>query len=70
MVERLFPESDEFFQGNDSPIHTARSVQSWFEELEDALRHLPWPPQMPDLKRTHHAISTNVSNAPSHNTYK
>jgi hypothetical protein len=27
------------------PIHKARSVQSWFEECEDALHHLPWPAQ-------------------------
>jgi len=31
------------------PIHTARSVQSWFEEHEVALQHLPWPTQSPDL---------------------
>jgi hypothetical protein len=25
------------------PVHTARSVQSWFQQHEDALQHLPWP---------------------------
>ena len=30
-------------------IHTARSVQSWFEELEDALQHLLWLAQLPNL---------------------
>jgi hypothetical protein len=37
------------------PTHTqpeARSVQSWFEENEDALQHLPWPAQLPDLNIT------------------
>jgi len=37
------------FQDDNSPIHTARSVQSWFEEHEDALQYLPWPAQTPDL---------------------
>jgi len=31
------------------PIHTVRSVQSWFQEHEDALEHLPWPAQSPPL---------------------
>jgi len=30
-------------------MHTARSVQSWFEEHEDKLQHLLWPVQSPDL---------------------
>jgi len=70
MVQRLFPDNDENFQSNDSPILTARSVQSWFKEHEDALRQLPRPAQTPDLKRTNHASSTNVSNATTHNTYE
>jgi len=48
MVQVLFP-NDVVFQDNGSPIHTARSVQSWFEEHEDALQHLLWPAQSPDL---------------------
>jgi len=44
----LFPNNDAIFQDDSSPIHTARSVQPWFEEHEDAL-HLPWPAQSPDL---------------------
>jgi hypothetical protein len=31
------------------PSQTARSVQSWFEEHEDALQHIPWPADSPDL---------------------
>jgi hypothetical protein len=28
---------------------TARIVQSWIEEHEGELQHLPWPAQSPDL---------------------
>jgi len=48
LVRMLFPNNDVVFQDYSSPIHTARSVQLWFEEHEDAL-HLPWPAQWPDL---------------------
>ena len=48
MVQMLFPDIDAVFQDNSS-IHTARSVQSWFEEHEDALQYLPWQAQLPDL---------------------
>ena len=49
MVQVLFPNNDAVFQDNDSPIHTARSVQSWLEEHEDALQHLLWLAQQPNL---------------------
>jgi hypothetical protein len=49
VVQKLFLHSDETFQRNDSPIHTARSVQSWFKEHEDALRQLHWLAKSPDL---------------------
>jgi hypothetical protein len=39
----------QFFQDDDSPIHTPRSVQSWCEEHEDALHHLLWLAQSPNL---------------------
>jgi len=48
MAQLLFP-NDTVFQDDDSPIHTARSVQSWFEEHEDALQHLLWLAQLPTL---------------------
>jgi len=48
VVQVLFPNNDAIFQ-DDSPIYTVRSVQSWFEEHEDALQHLPWPAQTPNL---------------------
>jgi len=40
MVQMLFPNSDVFFQNGNSPIHTARNVQSWFEGHEGAFQHL------------------------------
>jgi hypothetical protein len=30
---------------DDAPIHTAGSVQSWFEEHEGELQYLAWPAQ-------------------------
>jgi hypothetical protein len=44
MVQMLFPNKVAIFQ-----VSTARTVQSWFEEHEDALQHLPWPAQSPEL---------------------
>jgi hypothetical protein len=49
VVQMLFHTSDAIFQDDISPIHTARSVKSRFQEHEDALQHLPWPAQSPDL---------------------
>jgi hypothetical protein len=45
----LFPNNNAVFQDDILPIHRARSVKSWFEEHEDALKHFPWPAQSPDL---------------------
>jgi hypothetical protein len=45
----MFPNNDAIFQDGSSSIHTAKSVQSWFEQHEDALQHLPWPAQSPEL---------------------
>ena len=49
IVQILFPNNDAVFQDDNSLIHTAISVQSWFEELEDALQHLLRPAQLPDF---------------------
>jgi len=45
----LFPNNYAIFQDGNSPIYTARSVQSCFEECEDALQHHLWLPQSLDL---------------------
>jgi hypothetical protein len=47
MAQLLFPDNDTAFQDDDLPIHTARSVQSWFDE--DAPKHLLLLAQLPTL---------------------
>ena len=49
MVQTLFPDGDAVFQDDRAPVHTAHIVQDWFDEHEDEVSHLPWPPQSPDL---------------------
>jgi len=49
MVQMLFTNRDVFFQNDYSLIHTAGSVQSWFEEHEDAFQHLPCSEKLPVL---------------------
>jgi hypothetical protein len=48
-VVQMFPHNDSVFQDENLPMYTARSVQSWFEEHEDALHHFPHPARLPDL---------------------
>jgi len=45
------------FQDDIPPMHTARSVQSWFEEHEDALQRLLWPAQSPHLDNIEPVVS-------------
>jgi hypothetical protein len=49
MVQMLYPNDEAAFQDDSSPMHTARSVQSRFEQYEDTLQHLLWPAQSPHL---------------------
>jgi transposase len=51
MIQTLFP-NYAVFQYDNAPIHTAGTVQSWFEDLEGELQHFPWPIQSPDLNST------------------
>jgi hypothetical protein len=51
MIQMLFP-NNAVFQGDNASIYTAATVQSWFEEHEGELQHLPWPAQSPDLNMT------------------
>jgi hypothetical protein len=41
VVWMLLLPNDAIIQDDSSPIHTARSVQLWFEQHEDTLQHLP-----------------------------
>jgi hypothetical protein len=45
MIQTLIPNSDAAFQLDSALIHTARTVQSWFEEHEGELQHPSWPAQ-------------------------
>jgi hypothetical protein len=41
MIQTLFPNEDTVFQDDNASIHIAVIVQSWFEEHEGELQHLP-----------------------------
>jgi hypothetical protein len=43
MIQTFFLKNGAVFQGGNGPIHRAGTVQSWFEEHESELKHLPWP---------------------------
>jgi hypothetical protein len=43
VMQTLFSNSDAVFKDDNAPIHSAETVQSWFEEHETELQHLPWP---------------------------
>jgi hypothetical protein len=49
MIQTLLPNNDADFQEDNAPIHTPETVQSWFEEHESKLQHLPWQAQSTDL---------------------
>jgi hypothetical protein len=52
VIQTLFPNNDAVFQDDNAPTHTAGTVQSWFQEHQGELQHLPWPAQSPDLNIT------------------
>jgi hypothetical protein len=49
MIQTLCPNNYAVFQNDNAPIHTAGTVQPWFEEQEDELQHLLWPAQCSHL---------------------
>jgi hypothetical protein len=49
MIQTLFPNIEAVFQDDSALIHTAGTVQSWFEEHEGELQHLPWSAQSQDM---------------------
>jgi hypothetical protein len=49
MIQTLFPNNDSVFQDDNAPVHTAATVQLWFEKHEVEFHYLPWPEQPPDL---------------------
>jgi hypothetical protein len=65
MIQTLFPGNDAVYQVDNAPIRTAGTVQSWLEEHEGELRHLPRPAQSPDLNITEplwSVVETRVRN--------
>jgi hypothetical protein len=49
MSHTLFLNVDKVSQDDNVHIHTAGTVQSWFEGCEGELHHLTWPTQLPGL---------------------
>jgi hypothetical protein len=41
MIQAFFPNNVAVFQDDSAPIHIAGTVQTWFEEHEGELQHLP-----------------------------
>jgi hypothetical protein len=65
MIQTLFPNNDAVFQDDNAPIHTAGTVESWLEDHEGKLHHLPWPAISPDLNITEPfwlVLETRVTN--------
>jgi hypothetical protein len=52
VIRTLFQKNDAVFQDNRVPIHTAGTLQSWFEKHEGELQHIHWPPQSSHLRIT------------------
>jgi hypothetical protein len=49
MIQTLFPNNDALYEDDNSTIHTAGTLQSWFEKHESELQPLPWLAQSQDL---------------------
>uniref|UniRef100_A0A3Q3JTD4 Transposase Tc1-like domain-containing protein n=1 Tax=Monopterus albus TaxID=43700 RepID=A0A3Q3JTD4_MONAL len=53
-MAKVFPDGSGFFQQDDAPCYTAKSVQEWFEEHDSEFKVLTWPPNSPDLNPVEH----------------
>lgn len=49
MLQTVFPDERPVYQDDNAPIHTAGIVRDWFNEHDEEVQHLVWPPQSPDL---------------------
>jgi hypothetical protein len=60
MIQIYFQTTMQFLK----TIHTAGTVQSWFEEHESELQHFPWPGQLPlfNINEPIQSVLETVSN--------
>ena len=49
-----FVEGPFLFQQDNAPVHKARSIQKWFDEI--GVEELYWPAQSPDLTPIEHLL--------------
>ena len=47
-----FGEGPFLFQHDNAPVHKARSIQKWFDEI--GVEELDWPAQSPDINPIEH----------------
>jgi hypothetical protein len=52
MMQMLLMNNDSVFQDDNALIHTAGTVQLWFEQHKGEFQHFPWLAQSPDLNIT------------------
>jgi hypothetical protein len=43
MIKTLFLNNSAIFQDNNVPVHTAGTIQPWFQEHDSEIQYLPWP---------------------------
>jgi hypothetical protein len=63
LIQMLFPNKDAVFQEDTAPIHTAGTVQWWFEDHEGEVQHLPWPAQSLNLNFSEPLLSVLMTRA-------